>query len=101
MFKKRYNYCLNIKKAVDTWNKTVSELQKEWTKVVEEGIYAPTRNDERLDDLAQKGWEIEKLFNLNQPAGKYLTVYRNIQRALDKIKDTLKYDDRRLIQVGV
>ena len=31
---------------------------------------------------------------LNQPAGKYLTVYRNIQRALDKIKDTLKYDDR-------
>ena len=89
------------KKAVDTWNKTVSELQKEWTKVVEEGIYVPTRDDERLDDLAEKGWQIEKLFNLDQPAGKYLTVYRNIQRALDKIKDTLKYDDRQLIQVGV
>ena len=90
------------KEAVETWNKTVTELQKEWTKVVEDGIYAPTSDDKRLDELAEKGWDIEKLFNLNQPAGKYLTTYQHIEQALRTVKDTLKYpDERKLLQVGV
>lgn len=90
------------KEAVETWNKTVTDLQKEWTKVVQDGIYAPTSDDKRLDELAEKGWKIEKLFNLNQPAGKYLTTYRHIEQALETVKDTLRYpDERKLLQVGV
>lgn len=74
------------KAGIEKYNEGVEKLQQIWKKIVEEGIYAPTRDDKRLDDAYEFEWSIDPLLHGNGPIHKFRNLAKRIEDNIREIQ---------------
>ena len=75
------------KAGIEKYNSGVEELQKIWKKIVEEGIYAPTTDDKRLDNAYELEWSIDPLLYQSGP----IHTFKDLAKRIDDNLRELTY----------
>jgi len=80
--------------ALTTYNERFDALIQLWLKKVEAGIYAPTTDDNELNQMTTLEHDLIRMLHRDKPIGKALGIESDVLEALSSVKNRNLYSIR-------